>query len=153
MAKKKATRKKTTKPTTEPADVPVIPELAPPDDKERGVGEGRSKPGLTDVPDPEPADGEQTGSEGEASGPGFPHDYEPADWIPIQCPRCGSTDREPFKGRTRRVGPMGRRYHHMLKWFYTTVVFRPTRCKNCGQRIMSREYIDESRVGDSDTAD
>lgn len=132
MAKKKTTRKKATKPAeetppAEPADVPVIPELAPADD-ERGVGEG------------------------EQSGPGFPHDYEPADWISIQCPRCGSTDREPFKGRTRRVGPMGRRFHHMLKRFYTTVVFRPTRCKKCGQRIMSREYIDESRVGDSDAS-
>lgn len=150
MAKKASRRKpKETKTTTTPEpkpdetlDAPVIDALAP------------SEPAEDDAAGEAP--GEPAGSEGEQSGPGFPHDYEPADWFPIQCPRCGSTDREPFKGRTRRVGPYGRRYHHMLKRWYTTVIFRPTRCKKCGQRIMSREFVDETppedRVGDSDTA-
>jgi predicted Zn-ribbon and HTH transcriptional regulator len=79
--------------------------------------------------------------ETETAGPGTGNaiDYAVADFVPIQCPSCKSEKREPFKGRTRKIRT-GTRFHAFLNKHYNTVIFRPTRCSDCGQYIMSREF-------------
>jgi hypothetical protein len=78
------------------------------------------------------------------AGPGHPINYAPADWIPIACPKCGSSDREPFHGKTRKI-PTGLRVHPMFGVSYNFIVFRPTKCRACNQAIMTREYGLETR--------
>lgn len=61
--------------------------------------------------------------------------------LPPACPTCGSTRREPYKSHVSEFrfegtaqGPDGtaRRYNR--------VVWRPTKCLDCGQQLTVREY-------------
>lgn len=121
--RKKATRKKKEKPDEEPAF---------------GITERPIKAGTAIVETTEPAE--------EPTGTGHAVDYSPADWVPIQCPECGSPNRKPFKGRTRIVRT-GVRTHQKFHHEYDRVVFRPTECLDCGRKIMTREY----RMGGDDS--
>jgi DNA-directed RNA polymerase subunit RPC12/RpoP len=52
------------------------------------------------------------------------------------CPKCGSTKREPYKGS----------YSKKLKgvWLeleYDTIYYRQTKCSECGQRRVDKEYV------------
>jgi len=117
--RKKATRKKKEKPDEEPAF------------------------GIRERPEPAAKPAEELE---EPKGTGHAVDYSPADWIPIQCPECGSPKRKPFKGRTRIIRT-GVRRHQKFNHEYDRVVFRPTECLDCGRKIMTREY----RMGGDDS--
>lgn len=57
---------------------------------------------------------------------------------PARCPTCGSTDREPYKG-TPDVHEVGGTDVATGKPF-NRIVFRNTKCANCGQALRVREY-------------
>lgn len=55
---------------------------------------------------------------------------------PPRCPKCGSTEREPFSGVIREseihTDPMGQPCTH--------IVWRRTQCRACGQLVIVRAY-------------
>lgn len=56
--------------------------------------------------------------------------------IPAACPRCHSTEREPYdKVREREISGRTVDGHP-----YTHVVWRKTRCRGCGQARTERHY-------------
>lgn len=62
---------------------------------------------------------------------------------PSCCPKCGSTDREPYANTQEYAHPgveNGQPYTHVLR--------RYTRCKACGQARIDRSY--ENRTTESD---
>jgi hypothetical protein len=78
------------------------------------------------------------------TGTGHAIDYATADWVPIQCPKCGSSNREAFHGRTRHI-ETAQRVHPKFGHEYNAVIFRPTQCLDCGRKLMTREYRLEHR--------
>lgn len=74
------------------------------------------------------------------TGRGHPVDYEVADWKPVQCPKCGSHKRKNFQGNVRYVRDFGTRIHSDYGTEYNAILLRPTKCLDCGQCLMSREY-------------
>lgn len=68
---------------------------------------------------------------------GSPNEQAVQTTVPIsRCPKCGSTERVPYYNRRERaisgVTPDGHPYTH--------VVWRRTRCENCGQVRDDRTY-------------
>ena len=67
--------------------------------------------------------------------------YETAEVVATQCNACSSSNREPYFGKIERgiagVLSDGREYSH--------VVWRRTRCRDCGQARIDRSY--ENRKG------
>ena len=61
------------------------------------------------------------------------------DVTPSRCPKCGSTRRSAYSGSPRIVTHAG---VHEGKPF-THVVFRRTRCLDCGQCRVDREWVNE----------
>lgn len=60
-----------------------------------------------------------------------------ADVVPSRCPKCGSTRRTPYSGSPRVVAHGG-----VLEGVpYTHVIFRPTKCLDCGQARVDRERV------------
>lgn len=78
------------------------------------------------------------------TGTGHAIDYAAADWVPIQCPECGGSRREAFHGRTRHI-KTAQRVHPKFGHEYNCVIFRPTKCLDCGRKLMTREYRLEHR--------
>lgn len=63
--------------------------------------------------------------------------------LPAACPTCGSTRREPYQ-----TGPV---YEHFCDGVidgrkYNRLVWRRTRCEDCGQNLTIREYLYEPPV-------
>ncbi len=106
-----------------------------------GIGIDKVEPVKQEPKKVETKKVEPTGSDGVdvPSGPGKPINYATSEWAPANCPKCGSTEREPFKGRTTVVD-CAESVHKMLGVVYNRVIFRPTRCLNCGQMIRTKEF-------------
>jgi len=61
-----------------------------------------------------------------------------AEVSPSRCPKCDSTRREAYRN-PRRIEQAGI-YHGTA---YTAIVLRNTRCLDCGQCRVDREYLNE----------
>lgn len=59
------------------------------------------------------------------------------DHDPSACPKCRSTEREPYFGAPLEQEFSGTRPNGQA---YTHIVRRRTRCKNCGQARIDRTY-------------
>jgi predicted Zn-ribbon and HTH transcriptional regulator len=66
-------------------------------------------------------------------------DRPAADVLPSSCPKCGSTNREPYSGQPREFKYAGEHEGRP----YTRIVYRSTRCRDCGQARVDREWLYE----------
>lgn len=64
-------------------------------------------------------------------------DYPQAEAQLTRCPRCGSTERQPY-----REGPIEHAHHGLTPTGepYTHIVWRHTACKSCGQHRKDKSY-------------
>ena len=62
------------------------------------------------------------------------------DATPSRCPKCGSTRRAPYSGRPRIVNHSGVFAGHP----YNRIIFRRTKCLDCGQWRVDREWVWEA---------
>jgi len=57
--------------------------------------------------------------------------------VPTRCPRCGSTNRDPYHN-TRRLDTTGTLPCGSV---YSAVIWRRTRCHDCGQTRIDKTWI------------
>jgi DNA-directed RNA polymerase subunit N (RpoN/RPB10) len=80
-------------------------------------------------------------------GRGFPVDRAEVIWSPVRCPSCGSEQRQKFTGNPRRVETGGR--SPISGETYNVVMFRKTKCKDCGQPISAKSYEWDADLDDA----
>lgn len=93
----------------------------------------KHQPTKADASEPKKDAGRPEGSKNKS--------YDQATANPSRCRPCGSTERAPYMGSPveHKITGVDLQGHH-----YTHVVFRRTKCLNCGQVRTDRSY--ENRV-------